>query len=72
MVDIKTLKQTMTARGWTVEKLSEAIGIDRATLFRRFQNNGQDFTVEEVNSVVSALKLSREEAHSIFFPDQVA
>lgn len=72
MVDIKALKQIMATKGWSAEKLADALGIDRSTLFRRFQSNGADFTVEEVNAIVSALGLSREDAHSIFFPNNVA
>lgn len=68
MVDVKALKQKMLEKGWTVEKLADAIGLNRATLFRRFQNNGVDFTVKEINAIVSALGLSRAEAHLIFFP----
>lgn len=48
--------------------LAAAIEIDRSTLNRRLKT-GEDFTIGETNRIVTVLKLTADEAISIFLPE---
>lgn len=61
------LKRKIVEAGTTVERIAAIIGIDRSTFYRKMKNEGKTFTVEEMNKIVSALHLSKEEAVTIFF-----
>lgn len=72
MVNILMLKGKVIERGYNLEKLAETLGIDRSTLYRKLNNAGEDFTIKQANEIVSLLKLSSDEAVSIFFNGTVA
>ncbi len=72
MVNIDKLRGVMREKRETVETLADAIGIDRATLYRRFNNGGDSFTVKEVSSIASCLNLDAKTAVDIFFNFSVA
>ncbi|WP_040333589.1 helix-turn-helix domain-containing protein [Bulleidia extructa] len=72
MVDVKKLKEEMALHKITVDELANQIGIDRTTLYRRFSNDGDTFTVKEVNSISKILKLSINKSRAIFFGTNVA
>lgn len=63
---ILKLKGKMVEKGMNVETLASIIGIDRATLYRKF-NDGEKITVGEAVKINDALNLTREEAYDIFF-----
>jgi len=71
MVNVQKLKGKIMERGTTQEALAKTLGIDRSTFYRKMRQGG-NFTIKEVNSIVSALHLSKDEAMSIFFADLVA
>lgn len=71
MVNVQKLKGKIMERGTTQEALAKALGIDRSTFYRKMRQDG-NFTIKEVNLIVSALHLSKDEAMSIFFADLVA
>lgn len=71
MVNVQKLKGKIMERGTTQEALAKALGIDRSTFYRKMRQGG-NFTIKEVNLIVSALHLSKDEAMSIFFADLVA
>ena len=58
MVNINKLKGKIVENGLTIEKLADNIGIDRSTLYRKINNNGETFTIKEA---VTKLKLSRDQ-----------
>ena len=60
-------QQVLDKRGLKKEDLAKIIDKDRATIYRRFANKGDNFTVEEVQKIKEALELTDEEAISIFF-----
>lgn len=60
------LKAKIIEKGMNVEKLAEAIGIDRSGLYRRL-NNFEKFTIGEANRIKEVLELTNEEATDIFF-----
>lgn len=72
MVNVLMLKGKVIERGYNLEKLAEKLGIDRSTLYRKLNNAGEDFTIKQANEIVSLLKLSPDEAVSIFFNGVVA
>ena len=70
MVNIPLLKATIDDRGITIVKLSEKSGIDRATLYNRFNGKGE-FTASEIVGITEALRLSKDERDSIFLLENV-
>lgn len=72
MVDIEMLKEKIRIKGYTPRSLSNKIGIDTSTLYRRYINKGSDFTIEEVEAIADVLDLSDEEFNNIFFASEVA
>jgi len=71
MVDVSKLKGKIVERNTTQEELASKIGIDKSTFYRKMKQKG-NFTIKEVNLIVSTLNLSKEEAVSIFFSETVA
>ncbi|MGN0422827.1 MAG: helix-turn-helix domain-containing protein [Lachnospiraceae bacterium] len=72
MVNVKKLRGKMVEHGISVEELAVAMKIDRATLYRRLEKDGESFTIKEADIIVRTLKLSSSEATSIFFNQFVA
>lgn len=72
MVNINKLRGKMVECGITVEELAKLMGIDRATLYRRFNSEGKELSIKEVDSIVRILKLSKKDANDIFFSQFVA
>lgn len=70
MVSIELLKDTIEDRGISIVKLSEKSGIDRATLYNRFNGKGE-FTASEIVGITDALRLTPKERDSIFLLENV-
>lgn len=71
MVNVSKLKGKIIERNTTQEALAKDIGIDKSTFYRKMKQNG-NFSIQEVNLIVSSLGLSKDEALSIFFSEIVA
>ena len=71
MYSERKFKEKLVGAGLTVEKLSENIGINPATLYRKI-NGKSEFTRIEMQIIQNALHLSREELCAIFFTNQLA
>lgn len=71
-MNVNKLKGKIVERGLNITKLAEAIGMDRSTFYRKMQNDGETFTIREVNNIVKALNLTPNEAMDIFFTNRVA
>lgn len=71
MIDVQKLKGKITERDTTQEALAKVLGINKSTFYRKMGQGG-NFTIKEVNLIVSTLHLSKDEAISIFFADTVA
>lgn len=71
-MNINKLKAKLVERGLNVSKLADMMEVDRSTLYRKMKNNGETFTVKEVNTLVKLLDLTPSEAVEIFFGDKVA
>ncbi len=72
MVNINKLKGKIVENDLTIEKLADLIGIDRSTLYRKFNSNGETFSIKEADVIVKTLKLNAKEASDIFFHQFVA
>lgn len=69
-MNVLKLKGKIVENGLTLTAFSEKIKIPYATLYRRLENEGADFTIGEVERIVSALNLSTNEAIDIFLPEK--
>lgn len=72
MVNLNKLKLKIFENGMNVSQLAEKIGIDRSTLYRKLQKNGDNISIKEANLMVETLHLTVEEANAIFFSNHVA
>lgn len=72
MVNVNKLKGKIVENGLTVEKLADMIEMERSTLYRKLAKKGETFTIKEANLIAKALKLTVDEANSIFFASVVA
>lgn len=72
MVDIDNLKKEMRKKGWSIEKLSRLLGIDRSTLYRRLLEDGSKITIKDATIIATILNLSKKQVDNIFFKKDVA
>lgn len=72
MTNTNKLKGKVVEQGFTIEKLAKEINMDRSTLYRRLNTKGENFSIKEADALVTALRLTREEAVAIFFSQFVA
>ena len=72
MVNINKLKGKIVENGLTVEGLAEKLGVDRSTLYRKLNAEGETFTIKDANMICKALELNIQEATAIFFSQYVA
>lgn len=72
MVNINKLKGKIVENGLTTEKLADNIGINRSTLYRKMNSNGENFTIKEASLIAKTLNLTLEETNAIFFSQFVA
>ena len=72
MVNVNKLKAKMVENGINVDEISDMIGVDRATFYRRLANNGETFSIKEADMIINVLNLTKDEVNSIFFSQIVA
>lgn len=72
MVNVNKLKGKIIEKGFSIEKVAQAINIDVSTLYRKLKNDGEKFTIKEADQIVNFLLLDSTEATSIFFSQFVA
>ncbi|MDW7668046.1 MAG: helix-turn-helix transcriptional regulator [Bacillota bacterium] len=72
MVNVNKLKGKIVECEMNISDLALKIGVDRATLYRKFNNDGETFTVKEVDMIAKELDLDLKEFNSIFFSQYVA
>ncbi|MDR0898096.1 MAG: helix-turn-helix domain-containing protein [Oscillospiraceae bacterium] len=63
------LKREMRARGYSQERLAEAIGANRCTINRKINGVRAGFTLREAFALAHALGLSRADFDKIFIDD---
>ena len=72
MVNVDKLRGRMVEYKVNADKMSELIGVNRATFYRKLENSGESFTIREVNIIAKALNLDLNELNAIFFSQEVA
>lgn len=72
MVDVDKLRGKIVEKRMTIEELSEQIGMDKSTLYRRISGGGSSFTIKEIEQISHALCLAAKEVNEIFFAHYVA
>lgn len=72
MVNTNKLKGKIIECGMNVSGLAERIGIDKATLYRKMNSGGDNFTIKDASLISIELNLTPEEINSIFFTSDVA
>lgn len=72
MVNVNKLKGVIVEKQVSVKELSESLGIDESTFYRKLRSGGDPFTIGEADKVAKFLNLTKEEATAIFFSQYVA
>lgn len=72
MVNVDKLKGKMVERRMSVEDVADGIGLNVSTLYRRLNNGGNTFTIEEADKIATLLNLTADELNKIFFAQYVA
>ena len=72
MVNTAKLREMIDKSGISVSHIANAANIDRSTMYRRLNAEGEGFTVAEATAISKTLNLSSDEVASIFFADTVA
>lgn len=67
MVNVNKLKGKIVERELNITELAKKIGMNRATLYRKLNGNGNNFLIKEANSIADVLHLNSEEINEIFF-----
>ena len=67
MVNIPKLKGKMVENELSISEMSERIGVDRSTIYRKLNSGGDSFTIAEVQSIAKELRLNTDDINSIFF-----
>lgn len=70
MTDTKKLKAKIILKGYTLEKLADALGVTIATLSYKV-NNLRQFKTTEIQAIKNILNLTIEERDEIFFAENV-
>lgn len=65
-MNINKLRGKIVEKELNISKLAKRLEIDRSTLYRKLNNEGETLTVKEANLICSVLGLTADEAMSIF------
>ncbi len=67
-IDVNKLKGKIIENRMTLAEFAEKIGLDVSTLHRKFNAEGQSFSIGQMHGAVEALHLSETDAKDIFLP----
>ena len=65
-VDMAKIRGRMAEMKLSPEDMAKEIGVDPSTFYRKIKAEGVNFTVGQMHKIVAVLRLSKEEAASIF------
>lgn len=71
-MNVNKLKGKIVEQGLSIEYVAKKIGIDRSSLYRKLNNEGETLTIKEANAIVKVLDIPPNEALDIFFGNSVA
>lgn len=72
MVNIKKLRGKMVECGINMEQMAKEIGVDKSTMYRKMNQEGDNISIKEASIMAKKLDLSYAEVNSIFFSLEVA
>lgn len=72
MVNINKLRGKIIENGLSVKDLADNLEMDRSTLYRKMNNEGDTKTISDAMKISKVLNLTLEDVNSIFFSDFVA
>lgn len=72
MVNVNKLKGKIVENGLTIQELADSINVDKATLYRKLNSNGETFLIREADAISHKLNLTLDEVNAIFFAQYVA
>ena len=71
-VNVNKLRGKIVENGLNMSTLAIKLEIDRSTLYRKVNSEGDKLTIKEANEIVEILNLDYQEAMAIFFGSLVA
>lgn len=72
MVNVNKLRGKIIEKGLSVKELADNLEMDRSTLYRKMNSEGDTMTISDAVNISRILDLSLEEVNSIFFSEFVA
>lgn len=72
MVNVNKLKGKIVENEINIAMLANKIGVDKSTLYRKLNVDGESFTIKEADLIAKELSLTSIEATAIFFSQFVA
>ncbi len=72
MIDINKFRAIIIEKNTSIEEVSYQLGVNKSTIYRKLQQNGETFTLKEINMLVTILNLTNNEILKIFFANSVA
>ena len=66
-MNVNMLKGKIVEKGMNVLDVANRMNIDKSTLYRKLNANGETFTVKDVKDITCILELSSEDVMNIFF-----
>lgn len=72
MVNINKLRGKMVECGMNMEQMAEVIGVDKSTMYRKMNKNGNNISIKEASLMAQTLGLSYSEVNDIFFNLEIA
>lgn len=66
-MNVNKLKGKIVEKGMNLSDVANRIGVDRSTLYRKINTQGDNLTVSEVSRIATVLDLSSDEITNIFF-----
>lgn len=71
-INVNKLRGKIVENGLNMSTLAIELEIDRSTLYRKVNSEGDKLTIKEANKIVEILNLDSQEAMAIFFGHTVA
>lgn len=68
----EALAKIMEQKRISIQEMCNALNINKSTYYRKLQEHGRGFTVEEIQKISNTLELSADQKLSIFFTETVA
>jgi len=67
-IAIEQVKHRMCDLGITVKEVASELDINESTYYRKIANNGDTFSIVQIQRLAEFLKLTKMEAREIFLP----